>query len=744
VGQRFELHRSHLRRAVAVSFGALVLILGCRSAAPPTIVPTSRPPVDEAELQPVVEPLEGISPVIRRVEEREADITLRVGLSTDQAEIRFPCCLDLRVQGSGESFSVTKSLVVRPAPGAVSAPVFRLQVAALQDGEQAVELALRLGRVTGQVADVVLDAETGLHRVRVGRYERREAAETARRALARTGTTGTWIATESGVMRRPGFEIVAAGTARRVAGRWLAVVRSGDGGIPVASRRYRGRILLYLNDRGSLNVVNEVDLESYLRGVVPVEMGPVAYPELEALKAQAVAARTYAVRNLSEFEAEGYDICATPRCQVYEGLGVEHPRSDRAVAQTAGEVLVWSGEPIEALYSASCGGHTEDVGLIFPLKRDLSYLVGVPCLESGPQLVSGGYPRGSPFPDVVIRRLVPVDGAGAAAFARRVERLVGAAGVPAAVVEPPASLAWSDLVRYLSHRLDLVLDARLLSGDGQLEGLVAAPPPMWSATDLRLAKLFVEVEGRPPGPLSPSDLERLLYGLATSLGVVRDEPVQFLSFGDRELVVKDETGAFRIPAPSPVPAFRREQGRFVAGSLSLVPGDPLRIVRRDGELLAVIQVFEPEARGWDGEATPKVWSRFRSDQRLAQLAGERYPGLQLERFEIGERGVSGRVGSIRLVGQDGHVEWVEGLAVRWTLDLPDTWFEVRRTRSTGGALGWMFTGRGRGHGVGLCQIGSYGMAVRGHGYRSILSHYYSGAEMARVEGRFQRVYQVGR
>ena len=743
MGQRFELHPSRLRRAVTVAFGALVLVLGCRSASPPTIVPTSRPPVDEAELQAIVEPLE-TSPLVSRVEEREADIMLRVGLSTDQSEIRFPCCLDLRVQGQGNGFSVTKSFAVRPAPEAVSAPVFRLQVAALQDEAQADELAVRLGRVTGQPADVVLDAETGLHRVRVGRYDRREAAETARRVLASAGTTGTWIATENGVMRRPGFELVAAGTARRVAGRWLAVARVGEDGIPVAGRRYRGQVLLYLNDRGSLNVINEVDLESYLRGVVPVEMGPVAYPELAALKAQAVAARTYAVRNLAEFEVEGYDICATPRCQVYEGMGVEHPRSDRAVSQTAGEVLVWRGDPIEALYSASCGGHTEDVGLVFPSKRDLSYLAGVPCLERGAQLISGVYPRGSPFPEIVMRSMVPIDRSGAAAFAGRVERLAGAAGVPAATVDPPASLAWPDIERYLLHRLDLVLDARLLSGEGQLERLVAAPPPTWSAADLRLAKLFMEVDGRSPGPLSPSDLDRLLYGLATVIGLVREQEVQFLSFGDRELVVKDQAGVFRIPAPSPTPSFRREQGRLVAGDLPLVPGDPLRVVRRDEELLAVVQAFEPQERGRDAEAGPPVWSRFRSDRRLAQLAGEHYPGLQLERLEIGERGVSGRVGWIQLVGQNGRLERVEGLAVRWTLDLPDTWFEARRTRSTDGAPGWMFTGRGRGHGVGMCQIGSYGMAVRGHGYRSILSYYYTGTELARVEGRFQRVYQVGR
>ena len=93
---------------------------------------------------------------------------------------------------------------------------------------------------------------------------------------------------------------------------------------------------MFLNDRGLLNVVNELPVDDYLRGVVPREMGPAIFDEIEALKAQAVAARTYTIRNLGGFTAEGFDICATPRCQVYGGMSVEHPLSDRAVAETSG------------------------------------------------------------------------------------------------------------------------------------------------------------------------------------------------------------------------------------------------------------------------------------------------------------------------------------------------------------------------------------------------------------------------
>ena len=98
-------------------------------------------------------------------------------------------------------------------------------------------------------------------------------------------------------------------------------------------RSYRGDLVLFVNPRGDFNVINQVALDDYLRGVLPKEMGPELYPQLEALKAQAIAARTYALHNLGEFADEGYDICATPRCQVYGGKSSEHPMSDRAVLE---------------------------------------------------------------------------------------------------------------------------------------------------------------------------------------------------------------------------------------------------------------------------------------------------------------------------------------------------------------------------------------------------------------------------
>src|SRR4030095_2403035 len=100
-----------------------------------------------------------------------------------------------------------------------------------------------------------------------------------------------------------------------------------DAGVPIEfdNRSYRGKIEVFVNSRNTLTVVNELPLEEYLFGLVPIELKPVTCGEIEALKAQAVAARTYIVRNMGQYKNEGYDVCATDACQVYLGAKTEDP-----------------------------------------------------------------------------------------------------------------------------------------------------------------------------------------------------------------------------------------------------------------------------------------------------------------------------------------------------------------------------------------------------------------------------------
>src|SRR5262249_17090482 len=151
------------------------------------------------------------------------------------------------------------------------------------------DLARRLERETGQPGEAHFDAGIDLYRVRIGRYATREAADADVRRLSTLGVTGTFVVYEGGSVSEPALHVTQGDVAPVYPGRWVAIDPQGGAGtgIRVQGHRYRGRILVYLNDRGTLNLIDELPLEDYLRGVVPSEMGPEQYRQIEALKAQA-------------------------------------------------------------------------------------------------------------------------------------------------------------------------------------------------------------------------------------------------------------------------------------------------------------------------------------------------------------------------------------------------------------------------------------------------------------------------
>jgi SpoIID/LytB domain protein len=123
-------------------------------------------------------------------------------------------------------------------------------------------------------------------------------------------------------------------------------------------RDYHGNLLADADRFGTLAAVNQVELEKYLQGVVPAEIGPSS--ALPALRAQAVAARGETLAKLGlKWGPDPYDTCATVRCQVYSGIGRETERTNQAVADTRGVVMREGQRIVDAVYAAVCGGHTE-------------------------------------------------------------------------------------------------------------------------------------------------------------------------------------------------------------------------------------------------------------------------------------------------------------------------------------------------------------------------------------------------
>jgi stage II sporulation protein D len=164
-----------------------------------------------------------------------------------------------------------------------------------------------------------------------------------------------WRAVPSG----GGIELQPPGRAGPARSEMIAVVATGNGLVRVNGRAYRG-VVEIVRDTVGLTVVNRLLLESYLLGVVSAEMGRRSQTEFEALKAQAVVSRTYALRNLRRRGALGFDLHAGVADQVYAGSGSETPEGREAVLLTRGQILSYGGAPIDAFYYSTCGGRTAD------------------------------------------------------------------------------------------------------------------------------------------------------------------------------------------------------------------------------------------------------------------------------------------------------------------------------------------------------------------------------------------------
>lgn len=145
--------------------------------------------------------------------------------------------------------------------------------------------------------------------------------------------------------------------------------------LKVGKRRYRGQIELARDNDEGLNVINFVPLEEYLQGVVPNEM--MSKSPLEALKAQAIASRTFALSRMNSGGSQAWDLEAGTNSQVYGGLDSEHPGSTEAVTSTRGIVASVQGRFVSAFYHSNCGGRTANVRDVWG--SEASYLKGSAC-----------------------------------------------------------------------------------------------------------------------------------------------------------------------------------------------------------------------------------------------------------------------------------------------------------------------------------------------------------------------------
>jgi stage II sporulation protein D len=473
----------------------------------------------------------------------------------------------------------------------------------------------------------------------------------------------------------------------------IRIEPAGNGFIEVDNRTYRGAIEVFGNSRNSFTVVNELPLEDYLPGVVPNELSPATYGEIEALKAQAVAARTYVVRNMGQSKSEGYDICATDACQVYTGAGSEHPLSTQAVLETRGVIATYKDEPINALYSSTCGGRTEDAENIFDEK--LPYLVSTICEYKHPAPLPFSTSRSIPdWNDAVLAV------AGVSSFSDA-ERFMG---LPVRGEPPSADLpALSTFIRQSFF------------------------PAVLTASD----QSFLMEQGI----LSPAEnlpYKNILFRLIDKKSAFEWQQGVLVSWDGMtmRLVVNGQPKEFHLSPDAPVfervgdERLARRQGSWIGGELMdfRATGDTIQM------LVYRINFANPAA---DRYSRLALWQVHKSRQDLDGAFRPLNVG-SLQNLRVLSRGPSERPISTEIIGSNGR-RTVRALRLRTLLGLRDSLFSFDIERNAqGDVLVITFYGRGWGHGVGMCQVGAYGMALDGAKYEEILKKYYKGIDLKKL------------
>lgn len=232
----------------------------------------------------------------------------------------------------------------------------------------------KAGRAAGKVAvllsadddrDLVVGATKGLtlHALSSGRTWRLQEPRATQWRIRPAGSGKSEISYRTGSWHR---WKVLAGDAEFAAGGSPVALHSPEGTV-----RYRGALRSTKQD-GDRVTVNVLPMEAYLRGVVPAEVAASSWPQ-QAMRAQAVAARTYAAYERQHGGSGAYDLCDTAECQAYGGASAEFSTSDTAVARTAGRILTYKGKTAFAQYSASNGGWTVDGGEPYLVARKDPY-----------------------------------------------------------------------------------------------------------------------------------------------------------------------------------------------------------------------------------------------------------------------------------------------------------------------------------------------------------------------------------
>ncbi len=687
-----------------------------------------------------------------------AQIPIRVGISVKEREHLF------RLEGGGEVLDRTTGQVLYSLKDgerfrfwydhqgqANATDVYRVQVGppiALSDAQH-LERELKKNGMSVDF-DRVSDGDT--YRVLTGTFKGAGEADGVIAKLTKLGFEELWLTLEKNP-QPPSPQSTLYGVTERF--ERIPLPKEGVRLRPrqelielVGKGRYRGDMDVFPNGQGALTVVNTVELETYLRGVVPKEMGAWQFPALEALKAQTIAARTYAYANRGKRSKEGFDLLDTVADQVYGGRDGEQSLTDTAVSETRGLVATYGGQPIQALFQANSGAATVDNRYVFG--GNAAYLRQASNYIEQPTFLSF---KGVSAPIAPIAGL-DLDLMRLAAF-----EMVSTDALLEPRLKTPAQIEHlKPVLTSMSKRLNLLtlnaLPSRPIKNPSGPHLL------LWMARSLGFEKAIAGHSRIQDGhyflqttELGSQDLP--LAAFLTRRGLVDPtvwrqksltqlEALRFASRLWQELeplnlqegtLLKD--GQIRVQGEGPKPlklapaCFVMEEspnGALHWVSVSRIQvGDRIRILDQEKGSRLLIRRLDPDGTSMNRYNPTAHWRKEIKEADLLSRMKERVRTESIQSLETDANG-EGRVLELRVKDGSGQSHRFTGMRIRSLLGLKDNVFGLIQTGHSPNRV-WIAYGRGWGHGVGMDQTGAYGYALEGWTFDRILKHYYQGIEI---------------
>ena len=536
--------------------------------------------------------------------------------------------------------------------------------------------------------------------------------------------------------------------------------------VKLNGKSYRGKIEVFVNSKGTLTVVNVVSLEDYLLGVVPSEL---SLPSLEAQKAQAVAARTYAVANVNGFAAQGFDLLPTIRSQVYNGVSAETGMGTQAVLQTKGVVATYKGKPINALYTSTCGGRTENSENIFEFNEP--YLRGVECSLEGHRHFEPFLIKTSRLPakiekdeNLELVRMISqlavnnfylssaqlddkyfADEPNTNEISNWLNNLAGRFGktFPNVTKDTAKPVELARLLAswiYAENYADTLLSESDINY--QLSFIDAADVPKERRADIAILlrdgwfSIYPDLTLKPTKTLSRARFLKLInqiyekkkWSPVMQSGVARPT-------ADGKLILKSGKSERAITVRPDVFLFRQFGKDFYQmKEAAMIGGENIRFQTDASGAVFYLEISPSTEATVAEKMSPFTYWNANLTASAVQSRLSRYVrgiGTLID-VNIKQKGYSRRPTELEIIGSNG-VKSLKGGKIRSALRLKEQlFFMEKRYGANGRVASYSFTGRGWGHGVGMCQYGAYGLGKMGLKYDAILKHYYTGIDLTKA------------